>query len=161
MTVTHGPTGTLTHDGATNVITFVRTLDAAPERVWTALTTAAGLMSWLAPEASIDPRPGGEVRLTFDEENLVTGTITEFDPPRGLAHTWTINGDVESTVRYTLAPSGEGTELTLVHTGLPDEMCGGYTPGWHAYLVRLEAVTDGGTPPGWMEVFEAVAARYA
>lgn len=161
MTSTHGRTGSLTRDGGTNVITFTRRLPAPPDRVWTALTTTDGITSWLAPSATIDARSGGTISLTFDEENHVEGTITEFEPPSRLRHSWVINGEAESVVTYDLEPDGGGTLLTLVHTGLPDEMCGGYTPGWHAYLDRLEAVTDGATPPDWLEVFHAVAGQYA
>ena len=160
-TTPHGPTGTLTRTEGTNVITFVRDLPAPPDRVWRALTTADGLASWLAPSASIDARHGGDIRFTFDEENVVTGTITESEPETHLAHTWVINDEAESTVRYDLTPVDGGTRLTLVHTGLPDEMCGGYTPGWHAYLVRLDASTSGTEPPEWLEIFQAVADAYA
>lgn len=161
MTTTHGPTGSLTKEGDTNVITFVRHLPSPPDRVWVALTTADGITSWLAPTATIDARVGGEISLTFDEENHVVGTISEFEPPRRLRHSWVIDGEFESVVSYELEPEGGGTLLTLVHTGLPDEMCGGYTPGWHAYLTRMEAVVEGRTPPEWLEVFQAVAVEYS
>jgi len=161
MTTTpHGPSGTLTRKADTNVITFVRDVPATPDRVWRALTTVEGLTAWLAPSASIDARLGGTIRFTFDEANVVTGEITTFEPAVRLTHTWIINDAAESTVQYDLAPSDDGTRLTLVHSGLPDEMCGGYTPGWHAYLVRLEATVDGGTPPAWLDVFQAVAGSY-
>ena len=51
--------------------------------------------------------------------------------------------------------------LTLTHTGLPEEMCGGYTPGWHAFLARLDARLNGTSVPDWETVFGAVAEAYA
>jgi len=157
---THGHIGTLTRDGEDNVITFVRTFPVPPERVWRALSTQEGIEAWLAPTATIDPRLGGDVEMTFDAENVVSGIITTWDPFTTLAHTWVINDEIPSELRYELTPTAGGTELRLVHRKLPDEMCGGYTPGWHAYLVRLEAVLEGDEPPAWMDVFGEVAPHY-
>jgi uncharacterized protein YndB with AHSA1/START domain len=155
-----GPIGTLTKDDGDNVITFVRTYPVSPERLWRALSTADGLTSWLAPSASIDGRPGGAVEMEFDAENLVTGVITTWEPHTTLAHSWIINDEVHSELRYELEATNGGTRLTLVHTRLPDAMCGGYAPGWHAYLARLGAVLEDEVPPTWDEVFGAVAPRY-
>ena len=54
---------------------------AAPIRtVWTALTTADGLMSWWADEARIDPRPGGRVVVTTEDDDGKTFTyVATFD----------------------------------------------------------------------------------
>lgn len=45
MMTMYGPTGRLTNQAGTNVITFVRTFNASPEHVWNALTTADGITS--------------------------------------------------------------------------------------------------------------------
>jgi uncharacterized protein YndB with AHSA1/START domain len=156
-----GQTGTLTKAGDVNVITFRRSLKAAPERVWEALTTETGLTSWLAVSARVDGRAGGDIAIEFDADQTVDGTITHWDPTSHFAHTWVINGDIPSDVQYRLEPDGLGTELTLIHSGLPDEMCGGYTPGWHAYMARLSAEVEGGSVPEWLTVFEEVAPAYA
>ena len=105
----YGPPGTLDRT-ETTVIAFTRDLSHDPDRVWTALTTPAGLASWLAPEAEIDARSGGSVRLAFDDENVVTGVVTAFEPPETLEFTWTI-GEARSTVRFELTPSDDGTRL--------------------------------------------------
>ena len=160
MTHDHGPAGSLTHADDETVITFTRDFAAPPDRVWQALTSASSLSSWLAPRAEIDARLGGAVRLVFDDANTVSGTITEFEPPHTLGHSWMFD-DVASTVRYTLEPTAGGTRLTLVHRGLPEHMSRGYTPGWHAYVVRLDAAIDGRTPPDWTDVFEAVSESYS
>ncbi|MGI9667840.1 MAG: SRPBCC domain-containing protein [Acidimicrobiia bacterium] len=156
----HGPRGTLTQEAGVNVITFQRSYAAAPERVWDALTTVDGITSWLAPDAAIDAVQGGIVRLRFDDDNEVTGTITLWDPYTDFEHEWIINGSVMSHVRYTLAAVAGGTELTLTHRGLPDEMSGGYTPGWHAYCARLDASIGGTEMPDWLDVFQSVAEIY-
>ena len=155
-----GETGTLAKDGDVNVITFRRSLDASPERVWEALTTEKGLTSWLAVSAKVDGRKGGDIAIEFDDGQEVSGTISRWDPTSQFAHTWVINGEISSDVTYALAATGGRTELTLVHTGLPDAMCEGYTPGWHAFLARLAADLEGGSVPEWLTVFEEVAPAY-
>lgn len=156
----YGPFGTLDRRPDQNVITFTRSLRSSPDRVWRALTTSEGLTSWLAPTAHIEPGIGGAVRLTYDDDNRVTGVITAWEPPTHLAHTWVINNDAHSAVTYTLHATVTGTELTLEHARIPDEMAGGYTPGWHAYLVRLDAVLDDTEPPEWWDVFEVLMPQY-
>jgi uncharacterized protein YndB with AHSA1/START domain len=155
-----GETGTLTKDDDVNVITFRRSLNASPERVWEALTTEKGLTSWLAVSAKVDRREGGAIAIEFDADQTVSGTINRWDPTTRFEHSWIINDAISSKVAYALTPSGSGTALTMVHTGLPDEMCGGYTPGWHAYMARLAAEVDGGSVPEWLTVFEEVAPAY-
>ncbi len=160
MTNMYGETGTLSKVDDVNVITFRRSLNAAPERVWEALTTGDGLMSWLAVSASVDGREGGAVEIEFDDDQKVSGTITRWEPTSNFAHTWIINGEVESDLQYSLTPTDGGTDLTLIHTGLPDETCGGYTPGWHAFTSRLAARLDGESVPDWLTVFGQVAPSY-
>lgn len=157
----YGPLGSLDKTADGNVITFNRTLPAPPEKVWEALTTSDGVMAWLAPIASIDARSGGAVEIEFDDENTVTGEITQFDPYSRFAHTWIINGEVPSAVSWELVPEGAGTALTLIHTQLPDEMVGGYTPGWHAFMARLDAMLAGQPLPDFMDVVGSVASSYS
>jgi uncharacterized protein YndB with AHSA1/START domain len=160
MMTMFGETGTLAKLDGVNVITFRRELKARPERVWEALTTADGITSWLAVSASVDGRPGGSVAIEFEDDQSVTGEITRWDPTSRFAHTWVINGAIESDLEYTLEGVGDTTMLTLVHSGLPDEICGGYTPGWHAFVTRLGALMEGNSLPEWMTVFEEVAPAY-
>ena len=110
--------------------------------------------------AKVDGREGGDIAIEFDDNQAVSGTISRWDPTTHFAHTWIINGEISSDVAYALTHTDSGTELTLIHTGLPDEMCGGYVPGWHSFLARLAADLGGGPVPEWLTVFEEVAPAY-
>ncbi len=158
---TYGPLGTLTRDDDTPVITFTRTFAVQPAALWEALTTGAGLEAWLVERASVEGGPGGSVEMMFDDDNVVTGRITVWEPMTHFAHEWIINDEFPSEISYRLTPNDSGTELRLVHRGLPEEVTGGYTPGWHAFLVRLDALLTDAPVAEWDDLFAAVMPLYS
>jgi uncharacterized protein YndB with AHSA1/START domain len=151
--------GTLAFEGSDTLITFTRSYAAAPEKVWKAIATQDGLAGWLAT-GTFESRLGGVVDFAFDEENNVAGEVTVWNPYSELTHTWVINGEVPSSLTYLLEPDGSGTKMTLVHSQLPEPMANGYTPGWHAFLGRLDQALDGVDPSSWDELFAAIAPQY-
>jgi uncharacterized protein YndB with AHSA1/START domain len=139
-----------------------RLLPGPIERVWTYLTQsdmrrqwlAAGKMEmkvgapvefvWRNDELSSSPgqRPEG-----FPEEQRMQSRITEVDPPRRIAFTWSGSGDVS----FELTPKGKDVLLTVIHRRLPDRatllMVAG---GWHMHLDILVARATGKEPqPFW------------
>jgi Activator of Hsp90 ATPase homolog 1-like protein len=57
-------------------------------------------------------------------------------------------GDVESVVRFELAPDGDGSRLTLTHTFERVDDISGFGAGWHHHLELLDASVTG-SPRGW------------
>jgi uncharacterized protein YndB with AHSA1/START domain len=132
-----------------------RLLPGPIERVWAYLTQsdmrrqwlAAGKMEmkvgapvefvWRNDELSSSPgqRPEG-----FPEEQRMQSRITEVDPPRKIAFTWSGSGDVS----FELTPKGKDVLLTVIHRRLPDRatllMVAG---GWHMHLDILVARATG------------------
>ena len=151
--------GTLTFEDSESVITFERSYAVSPERLWRAIATSEGLAAWLA-DGDFEGREGGSVRFEFNEEQTVTGEILVWDPYSELTHTWNINGDIPSTLTYRIEETVTGAKMTLTHTRLPAEMAGGYTPGWHAYLDRLDQAIDGSAMQTWDELFEEAMPSY-
>ncbi len=101
-----------------------------PERVWTALTTPEAIGDWLM-ETDFKPVVGHRFQLRDPDargwRGYVDGEVLEVDPPRKLAYTWVGDERIPQTVvTFTLTPSGEGTRLTLDHTGFE---------GLRAYIV--------------------------
>jgi len=136
-----------------------RTIDLAqpPQRVWEALTSAAGLGSWFGDRATVDLRPGGTAYVEWDQDGdnfKVALTIVVVEPPARFAWTWGIQGlpatDRRRTyVEFTLVPSGGGTRLTVVESGfaqLPDELLDtahhGNVEGWRKELAELADYLD-------------------
>lgn len=135
---------------------IVRTVELAhpPAKVWAAITTAEGLASWFGNTAEIDLRPGGDMRMTWNEGCAADIRVERVEEPTVFGYTWPINGlpddDPRRTyVEFTLEPVGAGTRLTVVETGfaqLPDDLhkeaFEGNVGGWKSELGELVEYLD-------------------
>ena len=133
-----------------------RTVDIAhpPATVWAALTTAEGLSAWFGQEASIDLRPGGSARMTWDSGHTAEMRVERVEEPAVFGYTWHIFGlpdeDPRRTyVEFTLEPAGAGTRLTVVETGFAQlgedahhTAYDGNAKGWGSELGELVGYLD-------------------
>jgi uncharacterized protein YndB with AHSA1/START domain len=125
-----------------------------PAKVWAALTTAQGLGAWFGNSASIDLRPGGSARMTWNEGHSADMRVERVEEPSVFGFTWPIYGlpddDPRRTyVEFTLEPDGAGTRLTVVESGFSqlgpdayDKAYGGNTEGWASELGELVEYLD-------------------
>jgi len=97
---------------------------ATPDRVWAALTRDDLIAQWFGQRASLpDLRVGGEGVFGFDGFGEFAVRIDEYDEPAAFAFTWTnqpstpLRDDNSTQVRFTLAPDGPGTLLSVVESG--------------------------------------------
>ena len=73
---------------------MIETVVSAPiDRLWTAWTSSERIKEWFAPEANIDPRPGGYFELYFDPSDhghmSTKGCVfTRIEPRSSLTFTW-------------------------------------------------------------------------
>jgi uncharacterized protein YndB with AHSA1/START domain len=127
-------------------------IDAPPERVYELLTDAEYLVEWMAPEADIDSRVGGQIRWTHFNGDSVIGNFVELIPARRVVFTYGWDRpDVaippgSTTVEIDLRPARNGTRLKLVHRGLSGPMADAHAGGWANYLTRLAALAEGRHP---------------
>ncbi len=92
-------------------------LDAPPEEVWRSLTEPGELSHWLADDAYLDLRPGGDVRMRTEGGEQRTGWVEEADPARRLAFWWRTGEDDEPTrVEFELEEDADGTRVVLTET---------------------------------------------
>jgi uncharacterized protein YndB with AHSA1/START domain len=129
-------------------------LTQPPSKVWAALTTDEGLAAWFGEKATIDLRPGGSARMSWDSGFTVDMRVERVEEPTVFGYTWQIYGlpkdDPRRTyVEFTLEPAGSGTRLTVVETGfaqLPADAFGtaydGNTKGWASELDELARYLD-------------------
>jgi hypothetical protein len=69
------------------------------------------------------------------------GRFTAIDRPRAVEHTWMSEHThgVETTVSVTFEPRDGGTQMTILHSDVPDDESGGrHEGGWASLLARLE-----------------------
>ncbi len=121
-------------------------IDASPERVWAYFTDAEKLARWWG-SAEADARPGGLLRVAMDggPDPVMRGEFVELLPYELLVFTfgWEPGPGVPdvapggSRVEVELTPDGDGTVVTLRHSGLPATLRGETTDGWRVVLRRL------------------------
>lgn len=133
-------------DGAAEPLEVRRLLPATPEEVFAAWTEPDTMARWLSPvghaEVEVDLRVGGRFRVAMvgqDRRIEHTGEYLEIAPPRRLAFTWAspYTGPEPTVVTVELRPAREGTELLLIHRGLPEDQVEPHAGGWGGMLDRL------------------------
>ncbi len=104
---------------------------AAPERVYDGIATAKGLDGWFTTGASVDPRPGGEIRFRWREwgpDRVTTedgGPMLEATRPRRFVFQWSPdNPSYATTVAIDFEPSDRGTIIRLRESGYHDTPTG-------------------------------------
>jgi uncharacterized protein YndB with AHSA1/START domain len=145
--------------GDARALLYERTLAAAPERVWHALTAREELGQWLT-DTTIEPRVGGSVVVDWGEQGRTTGVVRAWEPPRVLEYSWIWEGVLDSVVRFELRPEGEGTHLRLEHRGVKTDLAWDLGSGWHAFLDGLADVAEGRPIGSWAEREAAVRSEY-
>ena len=133
-------------------LSIVRKYDAAPGKVWRAITEPEMLKKWMAPSdafkvpvAEAELRVGGRYHIIMNapggEVHDVSGVYREVVPNKKLVYTWAWKSTPErqSVVTIELRAAGGGTELTLKHEQFFDEEARNHhEQGWNGCLARLE-----------------------
>jgi uncharacterized protein YndB with AHSA1/START domain len=149
------------------VLRFERILAHPPERVWRALTEPGELSAWHPTPFELEPAVGGVIGYisTPGAPGMPEGTLTAFEPPRLLAHTWG-----EDSLRWELQPHPNGSLLTLTHTFGDRFKAARDAAGWHLCLDALSRTLDGTSvsreadathlPSGWPELNREYEERF-
>jgi uncharacterized protein YndB with AHSA1/START domain len=121
----------------------------APAQLFAYVTEAANLIKWWGPEgttaieANLDLTRPGPWSLVLDSPRgrfEMRGVVREIVPPQVVEFTMNVPGEeVDSTVRFEIASDGKGgSRLTLIQSGITDEMVEMGKHGWGSTLGRLE-----------------------
>jgi uncharacterized protein YndB with AHSA1/START domain len=106
-----------------------------------------GQHGWETPEANVDLRLGGDVRVVMrdpekDAEYGGGGHYTEIDPPHRLVFTWTWDDDDDARqtlIELDLEEADGVTTVRLTHNNLRDqESVLSHEGGWNACFDNLE-----------------------
>jgi uncharacterized protein YndB with AHSA1/START domain len=118
-------------------------LDAPASEVYRHLTTAEGLIRWMAVDAIAEPVPGGRLQWTHENGATMIGRFLEVEPPCRLVIAYGWQGDLmgvppESTrVEIVLEETEGKTTLTLIHSAIPLEALDDHRRGWSFFMDRL------------------------
>lgn len=169
-----------TYTGA-GEIRFQRLVSGPVQRVWSYLVDPEKRARWLA-RGPLEPRVGGRLRFEFHNSQLsapgdgipakyqancqdgcgFSGTVTRFEPPRLLSHTWDEPDGSASEVTYELTPQGRDVLLVLTHRKLGDDR--GFQvsvgAGWHTHLGILVAELAGTPKPSFWSTHAALEREY-
>jgi uncharacterized protein YndB with AHSA1/START domain len=145
-----------------------RHLAAPPSRVYAALLDPDAIGRWRVPASmtctvhEFEPREGGRVRvsLTYDSPDGVGKTSAHTDTYRGRLMRLVPDHEVvevdefetddptlqgEMTMTFTLAERDGGTDLSVVHEGVPEAVSAADNEqGWSESLDRLAALVERG-----------------
>jgi uncharacterized protein YndB with AHSA1/START domain len=155
------------HEDDRWTLVFVRALRHPPERVWAALTEPGQICAWAPYTADRNlARPGAATLTMIDGDTAedLSAEVTRAEPPLLLEYTW--GTDV---LRWELAPTEAGTDLTLHHTVAGADWLAKAAAGWHLCLFVAERLLDGAPMGpirgraamdyGWQELNDAYAAQ--
>jgi uncharacterized protein YndB with AHSA1/START domain len=131
-------------------------VNAEPERVFDAFTTAGGLDGWFTNGSSVDPRPGGEIRFRWvdwgpDRINGEDGgPVLESKRPERFVFQWFPDGPpYPTTVEVDFERVPQGTIIRLREHGYRDtpsgrRACLDCAAGWGEALTLLKFYVEHG-----------------
>jgi uncharacterized protein YndB with AHSA1/START domain len=126
-------------------LVFTRELRHAPDKVWAALTDPAKVGRWAPFECDRDLGSTGPATLTMiDAETAIPmqTTVRRAERPTLLEY-----GFGPDLLRWELAPTPEGTRLTLHHTVADRDWLSKAAAGWHLCLLVAQHLLDGDPIP--------------
>ncbi len=164
---------------AADSIRFVRILPGPIERVWSFLVESDKRARWLCG-GETESAVGGNVEMHFHNASLssepddpppenykdlpqkmsFSGTVTAYEPPRLLSHTWDFEG-TSSEVIYELNEQEDRVKLVLTHRRISsrEEMtsaCG----GWHTHLDILQDILEEKSPQSFWKRHTGIETEY-
>lgn len=146
------------------LLTLTVELPCSQRALWSCLTEPDKLVKWspVVPDRVLDAE-GPAQSQESPEAPVVDATVTDLRAPWYLEHRWG-----PDTVSWQLAPSGEGTQLNLVHALSDHSLAADMAAGWHLCLTVLRLQLQGHDVPrcvgpdaldnGWPQLREHYAA---
>ncbi len=120
--------------GKTVKITQREVIPASPEEVYDAYLNPETQEEFTGGEATSDTRVGGEFTAW---DAYIKGKYIELERGKKIVQEWIASdfpeGYAPSKLEITLKPVKGGTELTMVHSDVPEEIAADIKQGWIDY----------------------------
>jgi uncharacterized protein YndB with AHSA1/START domain len=131
-----------------------RTINAAPNRVFQALSAKEDLERWFLVKADVELQRGGAIRFEWGPGMVNVGKVLELDAPSRFGYSWEAMEPTPTTITFELTEEQGGTRLRLIHSGIGegdvwDQYYTAVNSGWDHHLSNLTAWVETGTcePP--------------
>jgi uncharacterized protein YndB with AHSA1/START domain len=132
-------------------------INAAPDKVYAAIATQAGMRSWWTADTQMEERVGGKAEFGFDQRQMVFRmTIDRLDPGRRVV--MSCHGDQPewkgTTLTWDIVAGDGATTLSFAHSGWRKvtDFCSGCNSMWGNLMFRLKDSVEGrGRGPQWTE----------
>lgn len=112
-------------------------LPAPPAQVWSAWVDGDQHAAMTGAGATGDARVGGAFTAW---DGYIEGTNLVLESPTRIVQAWRTSQfaptDADSRLEIHLAPEGDGTRLTLVHSGIPAGQGQSYEGGWEEHYFQ-------------------------
>src|SRR5882724_5746723 len=130
-------------------------ISAAPEKVYAAVATQAGMRSWWTADTQMEEKVGGKAEFGFDKRSAVFRmTVETLDPSHRVV--LRCHGDQPewngTTLTFDVVKNEDGTNLIFVHSGWREltEFCSNCNAMWGNLMYRLKDSSEGlGRGPQW------------
>lgn len=133
-------------------IDLTRTIEAPPSTVFRALTDSGELARWWTSAGESDPRTGGWFSYRFEFEDpsrnhTYEGNYEDVTANERVSYPWQAAVG-ETTVDVRIRPQGDGTVLTLTHSGWGNDAAAAeavelHEQGWSFFLDNLKSHLEG------------------
>ncbi|MBV7328135.1 SRPBCC domain-containing protein [Chloroflexi bacterium TSY] len=135
-------------------------INAAPEKVYQAIASAAGIQGWWSKDSTIASAVGGQQILNFVKDGqpvVMKFNIDELTPSKKIIWTCTENGNptwIGTTLTFEMKENNSGTDFSFVH-GNFDEKWQGTPPYqsnvtiWQHFMNSLKSYCETGTGQPW------------
>ncbi|MEO5973616.1 MAG: SRPBCC domain-containing protein [Ilumatobacteraceae bacterium] len=113
------------------VVTQTVKFDAGVERVYQALADSTEHSAFTGAPALLSNDPGGSFTT---HGGAIEGRVLELNPGERIVHAWRVADwpkGVYSVVRYEFTGDKNHAEISLTHSGLPEDAAEHIADGWH------------------------------
>lgn len=118
----------------TRIIRQKVTMPAKPLEVYEAYIDAEKHSEFTGAEATSDPKVGGEFTAW---DGYISGRFLVIDPGRMIVQEWRSSDFPEdasvSRLKLTFKSVENGTQITLVHSSVPEEIADDIEQGWRSF----------------------------
>jgi activator of HSP90 ATPase len=120
-----------------NGFTLSEVFNAKPSEIYNAWLTSEGHSAMTGSKANVDGRVGGKFSAW---DGYISGSTLELTPDQRIVQAWRTSefpeGTPDSHIEILLEAVQDGTEVTLIHSDMPEDQADSYRQGWEDFYFK-------------------------